>query len=78
MTDNNNQNGNDAGIRAGLSDLERLLLNVTDALLGQARQNPPATSNIADAMNRAVASRHSQESTTSQTSDRNLKALYGI
>jgi len=61
-SNNNNDDRND-GTRSNLSDIERIVLGIADTVLGYVSRDPPAThNNIADALQRAVASRHSHES----------------
>jgi len=67
MSNSNNNNGggrNEANdvTRSTLSDIERIVLGVADTVLGYVSQDPATYNNIADALQRAVASRHSHES----------------
>jgi len=64
-SNNNNGRGNEGndGTRSNLSDIERIILGIADTVLGYMSRDPPAThNNLADALQRAVASRHSHES----------------
>lgn len=72
MSNSNNHNGNEPndGIHSTLSDIERIVLGIADTVLGYVSQDPPAThNNIANALQRAVASRHSHESANSSLND---------
>lgn len=62
MSNNHNQNDSSAGQQ--ISDVERFLLNLSNALLGFASRDPPDTDNITNALSRAH-----QRTTSSQQRD---------